>query len=87
MGAPKRLRVDVGDTSLSAFILPEMAIDDVTHIVCKECAPAQTKMRLSAEVTVMKRSGNQHYAVLTCGRCRRQWAVPYALDTVARDGQ
>ncbi len=80
MGAPKRLRLDVGETVLSAFILPDMAVDDVPHAVCKECAPTSSKMKVLAEVTIIQRRANQHYAVMRCGKCGRQYAIPYAVD-------
>jgi RNase P subunit RPR2 len=80
MGAPKRLRLDVGGTSLSAFILPEMAVDDVPHAVCKECAPTNTKMKVAAEVTVLYRRHNQHWAIMVCGKCGREYAIPYAVN-------
>jgi hypothetical protein len=80
MAPPKRLRLDVASTSVSAAILPEMAVDDVPHAVCMYCAPAHTKLRVLAEVTIVSRRGNQHYAVMKCPKCDREYAIPYAVD-------
>jgi RNase P subunit RPR2 len=87
MPAPKRLILNVGETQLSAFILPEMAVDDVPHVVCKECAPLKTKMRVEAEVTIIRRRTNQHYAVMTCNVCGRQFAIPYAVNQNSEEPQ
>lgn len=85
MGAPKRLRLDVGGASISAFLLPEMAAEDVPAVVCKDCAPTRTRMRQQAEVWTMTKSNTTRYAVFICNRCRRQWAVPYASEKTLQE--
>jgi hypothetical protein len=77
MSAPKRVKVDVEGTLISAFVLPEMAVAGLPHVVCKHCAPERTKMKLIAEVKRHSRDGERDIAIFECPRCGRQWAVPY----------
>lgn len=80
MGAPARVILRVSETSVSAFVLPEMREVDARKINCKECAPARTKMRLVAQIILPRAYHYDNYYIFECSRCLRQFAVPFVAE-------
>ncbi len=77
MAAPRRLRVEVGDFSYSAYLLSPLAVLPDERPVCKTCSPKRTKMMHVATLRFTLKDGFEVYNVWHCQTCETFWATQW----------
>ena len=79
MPAPHRLRVEVDDLAVSAFVLPPIDGIEGQRPVCKHCAPRKTRLSQTVEVRIPLKDGWLVYHVYTCEHCLKSWALQWLV--------